>query len=129
LPLLVDARPVKKEGPAVETAAPATSHHTDVAVITVVESSGCHFCEDALAVLAELAGSYPIAVEAVDARSPRGEELLRRHRPAMYPLVLADGQWVSAGRLPRGKLVRLLEQRRGPYPAVPAGGSGGPGRG
>ena len=83
--------------------------------ITVVHAEACHFCEDADTVLSQLAGSYPLVIERVDIRSRRGQDLTRRHRPAMSPLVLVDDAFFSFGRLPRKKLVRLLEQRR---PAV-----------
>jgi len=33
------------------------------------------------------------------------------HRPAMNPLVLVDGAFFSSGRLPRKKLITLLERR------------------
>ena len=79
--------------------------------ITVVENEACHFCEDAQRVLAELAGSYPLALDTVDVRSESGQRLMRVHRASMSPLVLVDGQFFSHGRLPRRKLTKLLEQR------------------
>ncbi len=78
-------------------------------VITVVHAEGCHFCDDARAVLAGLGREYPLRVELVDAASPAGAELVRAHRAPMFPLVLVDGEFFSYGRLPVRKLRRLLE--------------------
>lgn len=77
--------------------------------VVLVGSPGCHLCADADAVLAEL--GREVVVEHVDAASDRGVALLRRHRAAMLPLVLLDGAFFSAGRLPRNKLRKRLEQR------------------
>ena len=76
--------------------------------VTVVTARACHFCADALEALAELAREYPLAVEETAADSPAGQALLRRHGAGMFPLVLVDGEFFSAGRLPRRKLARLL---------------------
>jgi hypothetical protein len=80
-------------------------------LVTVVRTYACHLCEDATAALDELAGRYPLRVRLVDAATPEGTALVRRHRAAMFPLVLIDGQFFSAGRLPRRKLCRLLDGR------------------
>jgi glutaredoxin len=90
---------------------PEGSRPGRVAVI-VVGAPACHFCEDAQAALAELARDYPIEVRRVDAGSAEGAQLLRGHRAPMTPLVLLDGSYVSSGRLPRGKLRKLLDGRR-----------------
>lgn len=79
--------------------------------ITVVESEACHFCEDARRALSDLAARYPLMVETVDVRSETGQRLMQVHRASMSPLVLVDGDFFSHGRLPRRKLVKLLEQR------------------
>jgi hypothetical protein len=81
------------------------------AVITVVHSPACHFCEDAQAALELLADELPFTVELVGAAEPRGAALLNEHRAGMYPLVLVDGAFFSVGRLPRKKLRKLLEAR------------------
>jgi len=81
------------------------------AVITVVHSPACHFCDDAQAALEVLAGELPFTVELLDARQPRGAALLNEHRAGMYPLILVDGAFFSVGRLPRKKLRKLLEAR------------------
>lgn len=80
--------------------------------VTLVESPACHFCHDARAALEEIAAHYPLDVEALDVRSPEGSALMQAHGAAMSPLVLLDGRFVSAGRLPRGKLRKLLAARQ-----------------
>lgn len=75
----------------------------------VVTAPSCHLCEDALEVLREWEPA--LQVRAVDIRSDEGRALVERHRPALTPLVLVDGTPFSAGRLPRGKLRRLLRER------------------
>lgn len=92
---------------------PSHPPSTAPATITVVESEACHFCEDAHRALSELAARYPLRVETVDVRSETGQRLMRVHRASMSPLVLVDGDFFSHGRLPRRKLVKLLEQRQG----------------
>ena len=85
---------------------------TQPVAITVVSAAACHFCEDAQDALSTLAGQYPLTVELVAADSPAGQALLHRHRTGMFPLVLVDGVFFSAGRLPRRKLARYLALRR-----------------
>jgi glutaredoxin len=91
---------------------PTNPSSPEPARITVVESEACHFCEDAQRALSELAARYPLSVETVDVRSETGQRLMQVHRASMSPLVLVDGDFFSHGRLPRRKLVKLLQQRR-----------------
>ena len=79
--------------------------------ITVVHAPACHFCDDAEQVLSVLAQRFPLAVRVVALESDEGLLLTAKHRPAMNPLVLVDGRFFSAGRLPRKKLTALLEKR------------------
>ena len=79
--------------------------------VTLVHSPACHFCDDAQEVLADLAASFAIEVSVVEIDSAVGRTLVAVHRPAMNPLVLVDGAFFSSGRLPRKKLLRLLESR------------------
>lgn len=92
--------------------------------VTVVESPACHYCVDAHQVLADLAATYPLVVDTVDARSDAGRLLMAKHRAAMSPLVLLDGAFFSHGRLPRRKLTEVLAGRYGTPAAdtVTAGG-------
>ncbi|HEX6527040.1 MAG TPA: hypothetical protein VF070_44540 [Streptosporangiaceae bacterium] len=84
---------------------------TGLTRVTVVTAPACHFCEDALDVLTGLRTVYRLTVEEAAADSPAGQVLLRRHGTGMFPLVLVDGEFFSAGRLPRRKLGRLLAAR------------------
>lgn len=81
--------------------------------ITVVESTGCHFCEDARSTLGDLAARGDIELRLVDACSEEGKALIGRHRPPMFPLVLLDDEPFSHGRLPRRKLAKRLAGRHG----------------
>lgn len=81
------------------------------ALITLVTSTGCHFCHDAEEALDEFSAEFPLVITHLDLRSPEGSALAQRHRAAMSPLVLLDGTFVSSGRLPRGKLRVLLSAR------------------
>ena len=89
------------------------SHHPSPAPVrvTVVESEACHFCEDAREGLTSLARSYPLDIEFVDVRTGEGQRLMRSHRASMSPLVLLDGAFFSHGRLPRRKLIKVLDQQ------------------
>ena len=88
--------------------------------VTVVHSPACHFCDDAAEALQALRASYAITVSVVHIESEIGAALVAKHRPAMNPLVLVDGDFFSSGRLPRKKLVKLL-QHRGAAHAMTAG--------
>ena len=91
---------------------------TDPVQVTLVTAPACHFCEDAQATLAELAQDCPLSVREVAAESSEGQALLHAHGAGMFPLVLVDGAFFSAGRLPRRKLARLLTRPA----STPAGG-------
>ena len=69
------------------------------------------FCDDAEEALHELSADYLIDLWVVSIDSALGATLVAVHRPAMNPLVLVDGAFFSSGRLPRKKLIALLERR------------------
>lgn len=77
--------------------------------ITVVHSPGCHFCDDARDALADIGATHPLRVSYLEAASLEGAQLVARHRVSMFPLVLVDGKLFSHGRLPRRKLLALLQ--------------------
>ena len=90
-------------------------HQTDRAaspMVTLVTAEACHLCEDAHTELLNRATQGQLLLDQVDAESPQGQKLLHQHRPAMFPLVLLDGAFLSAGRLPRRKLDRALAARK-----------------
>lgn len=78
--------------------------------VVVVTSPGCHFCEDALTVLAELAETRPLRIETVSLSSERGRSLLVRHRVAFPPIVLLDGEFFGYGRISRKRLENHLSR-------------------
>lgn len=91
---------------------PAALRQIRALEVTVVETDGCHFCEDAHKVLDDLvAQGYAVAVTTLDLGSPKGRALMRQHRAGLSPLVLVEGHFFSHGRLPRGRLFRLLDDR------------------
>ena len=90
------------------------------AQVTVVHAPACHFCEDAQAQLAGLSQRFAIDVRRVELESAEGQALVARHRPALNPLVLLDGEFFSAGRLPRTKLTRRLEAQGHALPSPAA---------
>ncbi len=81
------------------------------AEVTVVTSQACHLCEDALEELAHRTDELTVTVVPADTRA--GRDLVQRHRPVMFPLVLVDGAFLSSGRLPRRKLDNVLAARAG----------------
>ena len=95
--------PPRQDSDVVEGRSPAPA---DVVIVT---SKACHLCEDALEELAGRAHGLTITVIAAD--TPAGLELVQRHRPVMFPLVLVDGAFLSSGRLPRRKLDKTLAAR------------------
>jgi thiol-disulfide isomerase/thioredoxin len=77
--------------------------------VLVVTSPACHFCDDALETLAELARDYPLSIREVALESEEGRAVFERFRPPMPPFVVLDGELFSAGRLPRKKLRKRLD--------------------
>lgn len=90
---------------AVEREAPATL----LPEVTIVASPGCHFCADAESAIAEIARQHPLRVRRVEITSSEGSGLIQEFGAAMSPLVLLDGEFVSAGRLSRGRLRNVLD--------------------
>ncbi len=82
-----------------------------IPTVTLVRTPACHLCSDAHQALAELGRTYPMRVEVLDLDTEHGQALVGAHRPTMFPLVLVDGVFFSAGRLPRRKLRALLATR------------------
>ncbi len=81
--------------------------------VTLVTTAACHFCEDAHRELLHRTVLGQLTLDEVAADSARGQALLALHRPALFPLVLFEGAFFSAGRLPRRKLDRTLAARNG----------------
>lgn len=77
-----------------------------------MRAPGCHLCEDAESALRDIAKDHRLLIFRLDADSEKGAALVARHRPTMFPLVLVDGEYFSAGRLPRRKLMTYLAKGR-----------------
>lgn len=93
-------------------------HPTRPVAVTLVTSPACHFCDDAHRALQDLATTHALDITVVAIDSPEGQNLTATHRPPMSPLVLIDGEYFSAGKLPRRKLTKLLEERQARSRAV-----------
>lgn len=72
--------------------------------VTLVTSPGCHFCDDALSLLTELAGKLPLRMETIPLSSDQGRSLLVRHRVPFSPILMIDGEFFGYGRISRRKL-------------------------
>ena len=96
---------------------PETQAHakTDVILaptVTLLVTTGCHYCEDARGELTARAERGDLELTVVSVDSKQGRALQATHRPSMFPLVLVDGQPFSIGRLPRRKLDRALTRSK-----------------
>jgi hypothetical protein len=77
--------------------------------VVVVDSPGCHSCEETHRVLRDLEeDGYPIEVTALGAHTSRGRTLMQEHRAAFTPLVLIDGVVAGQGGLSRRDMLTLL---------------------
>ena len=79
--------------------------------VLLVTAEGCHFCDDALGILDQLAQSTPLAVRIVPLDSDEGRSLAVRYRVPFPPILLIDGTLFGHGRISRRKLFRLLAMR------------------
>lgn len=93
-----------------EIPAPALpSAPTGVVDVTLVTTPACHFCDDAHERLEALDRAGLLRLRTVPADSPEGRALIAEHRPGMFPLTLVAGRHFHDGRIPRGKLARLVD--------------------
>ena len=74
-------------------------------------SPDCHLCHDAITVLGGLEDQGRVALEVCAHDSLLGMRLVAEHRPALFPLVLVDDEFLSTGRLSRGRLRKALDRR------------------
>ena len=79
-----------------------------VPAVTLLVTTGCHYCEDARGELTARADRGDLKLTVVSVDTEQGRALQTTHRPSMFPLVLVDGKPFSVGRLPRRKLDRAL---------------------
>jgi glutaredoxin len=95
-----------------EAQARAKADGTLAPTVTLLVTTGCHYCEDAREELAARADHGDLELNVVSIDSEQGKALQATHRPSMFPLVLVDGQPFSIGRLPRRKLDRALTRSK-----------------
>ena len=79
----------------------------------LIESTACHLCADAAAVLGEAERDGRIRLRKVALDSDEGRSILRSTGAPMPPIVLVDGKLLGWGRLSRGKLDRRLAELEG----------------
>ena len=72
--------------------------------VVVVTSPGCHFCDNALRLLEELAETSPLRIARLPLSSDVGRTLLVRHRVPFPPILMIDGEFFGYGRISRRKL-------------------------
>ncbi|WP_043498552.1 hypothetical protein [Georgenia sp. SUBG003] len=78
------------------------------AVVTVVTGHVCPLYADVLRILDQVGERHPLKVREVLVGSPEADALIDEHAPAMLPLVLVDGTYLSEGPLPRAELEARL---------------------
>jgi hypothetical protein len=78
------------------------------AVVTVVTGRVCPLYGDVLRILDEVGEQHPLKVREVLVGSIEADALIDEHAPAMLPLVLLDGTFLSEGPLPRAELESRL---------------------
>ncbi len=81
-----------------------------VRIVSIVTASGCHLCEMAKDVVAEVGLDHNLEVRLIDLMSEEGKALARVHRMPFPPLVMIDGQVFGHGRLSAKKLRRFLQE-------------------
>lgn len=88
------------------------AEETVAPTVTLLVTTGCHFCEDARDDLTTRADHGDLKLVVVSIESEQGQALQALHRPSMFPLALLDGKPFSIGRLPCKKLDHALAQLR-----------------
>ena len=79
--------------------------------VTLLTHPDCAYCDHAKTVLDRVRADYPLQVETLDLRSPRGEALARSSGGWFAPILLVSGTPFSHGRLSERRLRRALNRR------------------
>ena len=87
------------------------------ATVTLLTGRICPFYAEVLHVLDEVSKSFPLKVREVLVGSVEADDLIEEHAPAMLPLVLVEGVYLSEGPLPRKALEQVLAARTEAAPA------------
>lgn len=78
--------------------------------VLLLTERDCALCDHAWEVIERLRREYPMAVETLEADSPRGQALAAREGIVFAPGVFLDGVAFSYGRLSERRLRRGLER-------------------
>lgn len=81
--------------------------------ITFVTSEGCHFCNDAKALLDDLTIRFQLEISEIDLTSAEGRAIASRWRVPFPPVILINGEYHGHGRISARKLIRALEANAG----------------
>ena len=78
-----------------DTTPPATAEGAApiLPTVTLLTTEACHLCDDAHSELLTRVSRGQVSLHLVAAASALGRTLLASHRPAMFPLVLLDGDF------------------------------------
>ncbi|MFI8926749.1 glutaredoxin family protein [Streptomyces sp. NPDC053474] len=76
-------------------------------LVTLVGKPGCHLCEDAEAVVAQVCGELGVAWEKKDITE---DEALHREYWEQIPVVLVDGEQHTFWKVDAGRLRRALTE-------------------
>lgn len=74
----------------------------------LVTSPGCHYCDEAFDLLAELARATPMTIRTIPMTSDEGRSLIVRYRVPFPPILMIDSEFFGHGRISRRKLEALL---------------------
>jgi hypothetical protein len=76
--------------------------------VVLVTAIGCHFCDEGIELLSDLAESHPLSIDLVPITSETGRELLTRYRVPFPPILIVNGAFFGYGRISRRKLEERL---------------------
>ncbi|MCU6481801.1 hypothetical protein [Arthrobacter sp. A2-55] len=76
--------------------------------LTLLTQPDCAWCTDGRALLTELSGDFPLAIDEIDLHSEAGRRLAEEHRLVFAPGLIANGRLIAHGRLSRRALRRQL---------------------
>lgn len=87
------------------------AQHPDRTVeVVLVTSPGCHYCDDAKGLLADLAVVHSFSVREVELSSLEGVDIATRFRVPFPPVLIVGGEYLGHGRISRRKLTKALEE-------------------
>ena len=78
--------------------------------VTILVQEGCHFCNDAEALLERLAHEYPLRIQTLDMGTPEGETMALQAGLLFPPGIILQGHPLCYGRPSEGKLRRSFER-------------------